>query len=162
MARTSYVEALKTWKAVDDAPFYPDGNRTLRVSFGVVDGYAPEDGVWAEPKTTLRGMAAKAGPAPFDLPPQVLGKLAASPTVAVDFLTSADTTSGNSGSPTYTTDGRWVGILFDGNAESMATDWIYEEAITRSIHTDAGFVFWYLDAVAGERDLLLELGQALP
>lgn len=159
VARASYVEALKAWKAVDDAPFYPDGNGTLRVSFGVVDGYSPEDGAWAEPHTTLRGMAAKAGPAPFDLPPGVLAKLGADASVGVDFLSTADTTSGNSGSPTYTTDGRWVGILFDGNAESMATDWLYEEAITRSIHTDASFVLWYLDAVAGERALLDELGQ---
>ena len=78
--------------------------------------------------------------------------------VSVNFLSTADTTLGNSGSASINAQGEFCGVLFDGNYESMATDWMFEEAVTRSIHTDVGFILWYLDAVAGADALLQELG----
>ena len=49
-------------------------------------------------------------------------------------------------------------MLFDGNYESMAGDWLFEEALTRSIHTDSSYALWYLDAVDEADALLQELG----
>ena len=54
--------------------------------------------------------------------------------------------------------GEWVGILFDGNYESMASDWVFNADTTRSIHTDVSYVLWYLAHVTKADRLLEELG----
>lgn len=148
--------------------FYPDANQTLRVTIGKVDGYFPRDGLIASPKTWLSGLAEKAGEAPYDTEPLLLTAISQGKwgpygdsrmnSVAVNYLSTADTTLGSSGSATLNAKGEWCGVLFDGNYESMATDWLFEERLTRSIHTDSSFVLWYLDAVAGADGLVTELG----
>lgn len=146
--------------------FYPDANSTLRVTIGAVDGYSPRDGLIAAAKTRLEGIPEKTGERPYDSPPALLaaiergehGPYGVDGTVPVNFLSTADTTLGSSGSATINAKGEFVGVLFDGNYESMATDWMFEEALTRSIHTDVGYILWYLDAVAGADALVEELG----
>jgi len=146
--------------------FYPDANSTLRVTIGKVDGYFPRDGLISASKTRLPGIVEKAGDAPYDAPPALLeaiksgelGPYEQDGSVSVNFLSTADTTLGNSGSATMNAEGEFCGVLFDGNYESMATDWMFEEALTRSIHTDVAYILWYLDAVAGADALLEELG----
>jgi len=54
--------------------------------------------------------------------------------------------------------GEFVGIIFDGNYESIASDWMFDPDTTRSIHTDVRFIEWYLDRVEGDASLLKELG----
>ncbi len=157
-------------------PLYPDANGTLRVTYGKVRGYAYRDGLTAEPQTTLRGVVAKAtGKAPFDAPQALLdaivathermrsGQLerfgdAALGTVPVDFLSTCDVTGGNSGSATLDAKGRFVGLLFDGNYESMDSDWIYDLRRTRAIHVDVRYLLWSLERVYGGAHLLKELG----
>ncbi|MEZ4318093.1 MAG: S46 family peptidase [Myxococcota bacterium] len=146
--------------------FYPDANGTLRVTIGKVDGYFPRDGLISAAKTRLPGIVEKSGDEPYDAPIElvdaiekgVYGPYEQSGSVSVNFLSTADTTLGNSGSATVNAKGEFCGVLFDGNYESMATDWMFEEAVTRSIHTDVGYILWYLDAVAGADNLLKELG----
>ena len=79
-------------------------------------------------------------------------------TVPVDFLTDLDTTGGNSGSATLNGKGELIGLIFDGNYESMTGDWIYDPATTRSIHVDIRYLLWMLDEVEGAKGLLEELG----
>ncbi len=163
--RPLYMEAMQ--QAFPGA-IYPDANGTLRVSFGRVEGYSPADGLLALPRTTVAGMAAKAGPPPFDAPPKLLAAAASSKgspwvdaelgDVPVNFLTSLDTTGGNSGSATLNGQGELVGLIFDGNYEAMSADYLFDPALTRSIHVDIRYLLWMLDEVEGAGWLLSELG----
>lgn len=176
--RPRYLEAVQSFipasrprylakqRQVKPGLFYPDANGTLRVTLGKVDGFSPRDGLIAAPKTRLDGIVEKSGDPPYDTPKALLaaieraeyGPYEEGGTVPVNFLSTADTTLGSSGSATINAAGEWCGVLFDGNYESMATDWMFEEAVTRSIHTDIAYILWYLDAVAGANGLLEELG----
>jgi hypothetical protein len=150
----------------------PDANRTLRVTYGVVKGVSPRDGVLYTPQTTLAGLLAKhrPGDAEFDVPAAVREAIAAERArgegpwvdpklgdVPVNFLSSVDTTGGNSGSAVLNDRGELVGLLFDGTWETIASDYLYDAASTRSIQVDSRYLLWYLGAVANARHLLDEL-----
>ena len=150
-------------------PVYPDANGTLRVTYGLIRGYDGADAVWYRPFTTVAGIVAKhTGEEPFDAPDELLEAIAAGEwgpyadpdlgTVAVDFLSTLDTTGGNSGSVTFDSQGRLCGLLFDGNYESMASDWVFDPIQTRSIHSGAQYMLWLMDRVYGAHNLLRELG----
>lgn len=170
--RPLYLEAIQAFLPTYEGSelhgnvFYPDANGTLRVTFGKVDGFAPRDGLIASSHTRLSGILEKAGSPPYDAPTRLIAAIERGATgpygqdgsVPVNFLSTADTTLGSSGSATVDAEGRFCGVLFDGNYESMATDWMFEESVTRSIHTDVAYILWYLDAVAGADPLLRELG----
>jgi hypothetical protein len=149
----------------------PDANGTLRVSFAHVQGYHPQDAIWFEPQTTLRGAAEKhTGEEPFDLAARVREAAGAAPRsrwadpelrdVPVAFLATADTTGGNSGSPVLNGRGELVGVNFDRVWENVANDFGYNPEIARNISVDVRFLLWMLDAVSGEaaQPLLDELG----
>jgi hypothetical protein len=89
----------------------------------------------------LRDAAATSAKSPYVMP--ALGD------VPVDFLSTVDTTGGNSGSPTYDAEGRVVGALFDGVFESIASDYVFMPDVTRSIHVDIRYILWSLDALGG-------------
>jgi S1-C subfamily serine protease len=78
--------------------------------------------------------------------------------VPVDFLSDVDTTGGNSGSPTLNGKGELVGLLFDGTAESVSSDVVFDPIITRSIHADIRYALWVMDAIDGADHLLTEMG----
>ena len=150
-----------------DGDLYPDANGTLRVTVGNVKGYSPRDGLQALPQTTLSGVVAKNGPAPFNAPARLLeaakqpGERWKDPRlgdVPVNFLSTLDTTGGNSGSATLDSQGRFVGLLFDGNYEAMSADWLFNPTLTRSIHVDVRYLLWMLDEVENASHLLEELG----
>jgi len=158
-----YMDALKASREL----VYPDANNTLRITVGHVKGYSPADAIWYHPQTTLSGMVAKAGEAPFDAPQRLLDAAEHSAEsryhnselgdVPVNFLSTLDTTGGNSGSATLNSKGEFVGFLFDGNYESMSADWLFDPALTRSIHVDVRYALWILEAEGAEH-LLAELG----
>ncbi len=115
-----YFEMLE---AKRDGPVYPDANGTLRLSIATVQGYKPQDGLLALPQTTLMGAVDKAtGQPPFKLPERVLAKAEQAKNsywadselgdVPVCFLSNADTTGGNSGSPVVNGRGELVGLEF--------------------------------------------------
>lgn len=148
-----YMEALLQSRE----QVYPDANNTLRVTVGHVKGYSPRDAVWHEPNTTVSGMVAKAGEWPYNAPATLLTAAeqdrTASPwydeglgDVPVNFLSTLDSTGGNSGSATLNAQGQMVGFLFDGNYEAMSADWVFDPVLTRSIHVDIRYALWVLQA----------------
>jgi Peptidase S46. len=162
-----YFDAMKE---MDERLLAPDANSTLRVTFGPVMGYAPRDGVSYTPQTTILGILQKdTGKEPFDSPKSLLAAARdaksiaryADPqlgTVPVDFLSACDTTGGNSGSPTLNANGELVGLLFDGNYEGLGSDYLFDPAITRSIHVDVLYMLWVMDEVDHAHNLLREMG----
>jgi len=145
----------------------PDANRSLRVSFGRVRGYAPRDAVSYGAQTTLAGVLEKhTGAAPFDSPAWLLearraGKLGrfADPVlkdVPVAFLADLDTTGGNSGSPVVDGRGRLVGVNFDRVWENVANDFGYVPEVARNVAADARYLLWVLEQ-QGAKGLLQEL-----
>ena len=148
---------------------YPDANGTLRISVGHVKGYSPADAIEYQPQTTVAGMVAKIGAPPFDAPTRLVEAAASSPKsryadpalgdVPVNFLSTLDSTGGNSGSATLNSQGEFVGFLFDGNYEAMSADWLFDPELTRSIHVDVRYMLWVLE-VEGADHLLDELGLA--
>ncbi|HEV7920507.1 MAG TPA: S46 family peptidase [Thermoanaerobaculia bacterium] len=164
--RPLYMEALRE---LTGGRLYPDANSTLRVTFGEVAGYTPRDGVRYTPQTTLSGVVKKdTGSGEFNSPKGLLAAARAKKTagyidpelgdVPVNFLSTVDTTGGNSGSPTLNANGELVGLLFDGNYEALGSDFLFEPELTRSIHVDIRYTLWVMDAVDGAQNLLREMG----
>ncbi|MFC4729811.1 S46 family peptidase [Coralloluteibacterium thermophilus] len=167
--RPQAMQAALDHSAAQGRPVYPDANNSLRITFGSVQGYSPRDAVAYAPFTTLGGIVEKhTGEDPFDATRAQLDAIAAGAgagyaapglgAVPVNFLSDVDTTGGNSGSPTLNARGELVGLLFDGNYESLASDYVFNPAVTRSIHVDARYMRWVMDTVSGAHNLLDEMG----
>ncbi len=167
LLKPKYLAALREHS---DGPLAPDANSTLRVTFGTVRGYASKSTSQTyEPFTVLSEVVAKhKGKFPFNVP-EAQRKAVKSGNfgsyvdsdlgeVPVNFLSDVDTTGGNSGSATLNARGELVGLLFDGNYESMASDYVFIPSVTRSIHCDARYMLWIMDAVDGADRLLEEMG----
>jgi hypothetical protein len=166
--RPQYMNALR---AMNGGVMYPDANGTLRLTFGRVEGYAPRDAVQYAPLTTVSGVVQKdTGSGEFNSPKSLLAAVRAKNfgpyadaklgEVPVNFLSTCDTTGGNSGSPTFNARGELVGLLFDGNYESLGSDFVVDPKLTRSIHVDARYMLWVMDAIDGADNLLQEMGIA--
>lgn len=163
--RPRYLAALRA--TAGDAPVYPDANGTLRLTWGRVAAYAPRDAVRFASRTSLHGVLEKAtGVAPFAAPVALLEAATHVPeafvdptlgTVAVDFVSTCDTTGGNSGSPTLDAQGRLTGLAFDGNLEGIASDHGYDARETRAIHVDAAYIRWVMAEVDHADALLTEM-----
>jgi hypothetical protein len=150
----------------------PDANSTLRVTYGVVKGVEPRDGIYYLPQTTLQGILQKAtGEGEFNAPQvelQAIEALRAGKStpyldakvrdVPVDFLSTVDTTGGNSGSATLNSKGELVGLLFDGTYDTVASDYLFDKEKTRSIHVDTRNMLWVLTEVDKAFELLHEMG----
>lgn len=119
----------------------PDATGTLRLSFGAVRGYV-ENGRKVPYRTTFAGLYEKSARAgnkdPYELPASFLARKAAvNPAAPVDFVSTADSIGGNSGSPLVNRKGEFVGVLFDGNIQSLPTRFVYEDSISRSVMVDS-------------------------
>ncbi|MYM81525.1 S46 family peptidase [Duganella sp. FT50W] len=163
-----YMAAVIAWKKSQGKPVYPDANSTLRVTYGTVSPYSPKDGITKGPFTTIEGIVEKnTGKAPFDAPQNLLDAIKAKRygkfkdpilgTVPVDFLTSADTTGGNSGSAVMNKHGELIGLNFDSTYESITKDWYFDRDITRAIHLDIRYMLWVMSEVDHADNLLKEM-----
>jgi hypothetical protein len=148
--------------------FYPDANSTLRINYGRVEGYSPSNTVTYAPFTTLAGVLAKnSGEFPFNLDAKFIAAVTNEDyssyiapqldDVPVNFLTSNDSTGGNSGSPVLNGCGELVGVLFDGNYEALGSDFLYQPDLTRSINTDIRYILFIADKVNQAGNILQEL-----
>ncbi len=146
--------------AVQGASTFPDATFTPRVSFGPVKGYRNSAGKDIPYATTFEGLYRRATrKAPFQLPARWLkAKSKLKLDTPFDFVTTADTHGGNSGSPTLDTKGEVVGILFDGNLEGLPNRFIYTEEQARSIHVAVQGIVEALRNVYGAQRVLEELG----
>ncbi len=154
----------------------PDANSTLRITYGQVKGVDARDGIFYKPQTTLNGIVEKnTGEGDFDTPKAQLDAIeafragkktpfadAALKDVPVNFLSTVDTTNGNSGSPTLNAKGELVGLLFDGTYESVASDYVFDAVRTRSIHVDARYMLWNMAEVDGAGHLVKEMLDTQP
>ena len=170
-ARPVYLQAVADYKNSQGEFVYPDANLSLRITFGNVTGYVPRDGVKYTPFTTLEGVVAKeTGADPFDSPQALLDAVAARRhggladarlgSVPVNFLSDLDITGGNSGSPVLDAHGKLVGLAFDGNWESVASNWVFDPAMTRMILVDQRYMRWIMQEVFPAPQLLREIGVA--
>ncbi len=168
-ARMNYMQAYLDYAEQQGLPIYADANSTLRVTYGNVMGYSPQDAIVKLPFTTLNGILQKdTGVEPFDAPQKQLDAITAHNygdyyneninSVPVNFLTDLDITGGNSGSPTLDAQARLVGLAFDGNYESINADWIFNKELTRTIHVDIRYILWIMDVIDNTQRLLTEMG----
>ncbi|KRA48711.1 S46 family peptidase [Pseudoxanthomonas sp. Root630] len=168
-ARPVYLQALADYKKSQGEFVYPDANLSLRITFGNVMGYTPKDGVAYTPFTTLEGVVAKeTGQDPFDSPKALLDAVAAKRyggledkrigSVPVNYLSDLDITGGNSGSPVLDAHGKLVGLAFDGNWESVSSNWVFDPKMTRMIAVDGRYLRWIMQEVYPAPQLLKEMG----
>ncbi|MDN2709225.1 S46 family peptidase [Janthinobacterium sp. SUN118] len=168
-----YMQAVIAWKKSQGKPVYPDANSTLRVTYGTVSAFSPRDGITKGPFTTVEGIVEKVtGKAPFEAPQALLDAVKAKRygqfrdpvlgTVPVNFLTSADTTGGNSGSAVMNKRGELIGLNFDSTYESITKDWYFDTAITRAIHLDIRYLLWVMKEVDHADNLLQEMTVKYP
>jgi hypothetical protein len=163
-----YMAAVIAWKKSQGKPVYPDANSTLRVTYGTVSAYSPKDGLTKGPFTTVEGIVEKhTGKDPFIAPASLIEAVKAKRygqfndpvlgTVPVNFLSSADTTGGNSGSAVMNKHGELIGLNFDSTYESITKDWYFDTAITRAIHLDIRYMLWLMKEVDHADNLLKEM-----
>jgi hypothetical protein len=139
----AYAQIAKAKYAVEGSSSYPDATFTLRLSFGPVKGYE-ENGKPVPALTTFAGLYERAAEhhnqPPFDLPPRwVERKSRLNLQTPFNFVSTADIIGGNSGSPVINRAGELVGIIFDGNIQSLVLDFVYteDEARAVSVHSAA-------------------------
>lgn len=166
-----YKKALYWMRLHKDVEQYPDANSTMRITYGTVGGLQPNDAVWYNWYTTPEGILQKYNPDDHDYilkdrhkyllekgrwgrwGTRVDGRR----TMIVDFMTDNDITGGNSGSPVLNAKGELIGLAFDGNLESLASDASYTEGYNKCINTDIRYVMWVLDKYAGMKRIVKEV-----
>ncbi len=146
---------------------WPDANKTLRVSYGKVEGFEPMDGVSYSYFTTLEGIMQKDNPAIYDYNvPQALrdlyqkkdyGRYGKNGQLNVCFTASNHTTGGNSGSPVIDANGNLIGVNFDRCWEGTMSDLMFDPDRCRNIVLDIRYALFITDKLAGAGYLLDEM-----
>jgi hypothetical protein len=149
------------------ARIFPDANSTLRVTYGKIKGYKPNDAVVYEPFTYLDGVMEKyiPGDYEFDVPKKLIelynakdyGKYGVNGKMPVAFIATNHTTGGNSGSPALDAKGNLIGLNFDRVWEGTMSDIYYSPEICRNIMVDLRYVLFIVDKFAGAKNLIDEM-----
>ena len=150
--------------------FIPDANSTLRLTYGYIKSYKPNDGEIHYPYTSLEGVFEKANTLPdYRLPELVQDKLRQKEVpaifkdpktgkVVVGILYNMDTTGGNSGSPVLNSRGELIGLNFDRSFTATINDYAWNEDYSRSIGCDIRYVLYVLKYVSNADKIIEEMG----
>ena len=162
-----YIDGLM--KMHPEKAWASDANFTIRLTYGNVLPYTPQDGVRYSYYTTLKGVMEKENPenpVEFFVPEKLKELYAASDygryankrgELPVAFLSNLDITGGNSGSPILNGKGELIGLAFDGNWEAMSGDVAFEPELQRCIGVDVRYVLFIIEQFAGAKWLIDEL-----
>jgi len=142
---------------------YPDATFTLRLSYGAVKGYE-EKGRHVAPFTTMAGAFDRAtGRDPFKLPDSWL-RANENHRIQLEtpfnLCTTNDIIGGNSGSPVFDQDRQIVGLIFDGNIQSLGGEYGFDETVNRAVAVHSSALIEALDHIYGARRLVNELKSA--
>ena len=159
--KQAYSEIAKARFAIEGASNYPDATFTLRLSYGTVRGYE-EDGKQIPAFTDFAGLYQRSAEhdnkPPFDLPKRWVDKKAnLNLATHFNFVSDADIIGGNSGSPVVNKENEFVGIIFDGNIQSLVLDWIYTDTQARAVSVDSAAIIEALRKVYDASALADEL-----
>ncbi|WP_456376328.1 S46 family peptidase [Lutibacter sp.] len=160
-----YMKALM--EVFPNKRFPPDANSTLRVNYGMVQGYQPRDGVFYTTQTYLKGVLEKYKPGDyeFDVPQKLqdlyktknYGPYGENGKMPVNYLSTNHMTGGNSGSPVVDAYGNLTGLAFDTTWEGTMSDLYFDAEIVRSIMVDIRYVLFIIDKYAGAQRLIDEM-----
>jgi Peptidase S46 len=159
--RTNYAKVARARFDLEGTKIYPDATFTLRLSYGAVKGYE-ENGKWVAPFTTMGGLyehAARHGNKdPYEAPESWMKKKAAIDLkTPYNFVSTADIIGGNSGSPVLNKNAELVGLIFDGNIQSLVGNFIYDETQNRAVSVDVRAMIEALRKIYGANEVLDEL-----
>ena len=145
-----YTRALYHEREARGVVQYPDANSTMRLTYGVVSALEPWDAVYTSWYSSTRGLREKYDPAQHDyaLPADFVTALDRYDG-PVNFLTDNDISGGNSGSPVLNARGEVIGLAFDGNKESLASDVSYTPDYNKCVCVDIRYVLWILRDYVG-------------
>ena len=157
----AYARIASARFALEGTGLYPDATFTLRLAYGVVKGYEQE-GQQIPFQTTFAGLyersKAHQNQPPFDLPERwIKRKYKLDMDTPFNFVATADIIGGNSGSPVVNKSGEFVGIIFDGNIQSLVLDFIYTETQARAVSVHSRAILESLKKVYGAASLTDEL-----
>ena len=159
--RANYAKIARALFEQEGTKLYPDATFTLRLSYGAVKGYR-ENGKLVPPFTTLGGLYARSAKYhhefPYNLPPRWMTKQKAlNPRTPFNFVSTNDIIGGNSGSPTINKNRELVGLIFDGNIQSLVGNFEFDESVNRSISVDVRGMLEVLRKVFGANEIVNEL-----
>jgi|RhiMethySRZTD1v2_1073278.scaffolds.fasta_scaffold01125_13 Peptidase S46. len=159
--RTNYAKIARALFDIQGNKIYPDATFTPRLSYGAVEGYM-ENGKKVPPFTTLGGLFARSDKFkhefPYNLPPRWTEKKSAiNLNTPFNFVSTNDIIGGNSGSPTINQNAELVGLIFDGNIQSLVGDYVYDMSVNRAISVDSRGMLEVLKKVFGANEIAAEL-----
>ena len=159
--RANYARIARARFETEGTKLYPDATFTLRLSYGAVKGYM-EDGRKVAPYTTLGGLYERSAhfkaEFPYNLPPRWMERRPeVNLSTPFNFVSTNDIIGGNSGSPTINQNAELVGLIFDGNIQSLVGDFIYDESVNRAISVDSRGMLEVLRKVFNANEVVDEL-----
>ncbi len=161
--RQAYAKITEATTAIEGTGGYPDATFTLRLAFGVVKGYE-EDQKMIPHATNFAGafehQQQHKGQKNFDLPESyMLAKDKIDLDTQLNFVCTADIIGGNSGSPVINRQGELVGLIFDGNIQSLTSDYVYSEEQARAVSVSGVGILEALRSIYDAKDLANEIGR---
>jgi hypothetical protein len=146
---------------------YPDANSTMRLTYGTVGPINPSDGIYYSAQSTAQGFIDKYNPGSyeFNIKPEMLelikskdwGRWGEKGKMYVNFLSDNDITGGNSGSPVLNAKGEIIGLAFDGNKESLASDAYFHPQMNKCVNVDIRYVLWIIEKYAKADHFIKEM-----
>ena len=139
---------------------YPDATGTPRVEFGVIKSYTDRAGVNQPYAATFSGLYYRQnGQGPYQVPQRWIdAKPSLDIVMPLDFVSTCDIGGGDAGDPTVNRAGELVGVVFDGNLESLPNTYLYLDDQARAVHVATQGIAEALETVYHANALLKELG----